>query len=656
MLKIFRIFIGIVVISSTFIQGCKKDIYNGINTSVDYHHPFFLFNSSMINCLKETKAQQVLESRNQTYLSDSELINLLQLFVYSKFEADSVSSLIASEFGYPIWNKLVLLDVINSTTHTVLIPFAKVGSENTLAVLPILIDDVNGVNGFIMSDILPRLRGDQLNNDLISNKSILIARMISKFDLEVFNKVDNLHFIVSQLDYAPVAQDRQSCYDVWVEVTYTSQGVLTMIDKGGDGGWYWGYDVFSYQQSEILHFCSNVQLNEWYINYMSDPFGPGGQNGTVYISELEQTHAQETHDLLLTVNPDYYFLNKAYNECVTGGVPFAKNIIAELLIDIIDKQNKNTPNLSDEQLRNIIISAYQYPELKDFIEGAIENLADHGVYLSFTGTLWNISQSSYAYENVLSFLCSTSAADKGFLLLNPEIFSNIIQLSLQYNTSNLVQQYISALLNNQAILSSIPFSLLSVLFNDFSNNPNNNQYTAATIPIGSVYEGDEGSGLTSNVPTNSYLLPVNSDCNSWKFQTVGPSGNYQACGVTGLCINFLYVYFDSNNKIEIGLYSSTLSETWYFELPRITATGNLITSGMAANLATSVFEGVEYIIEGLYHTNPPKTNIQETQLENDIIGKLKAGMQALGGRFTKENFYNVSANEYHFSPWPTDCD
>jgi hypothetical protein len=652
MLKKIRILIGIVVISFTLIQGCKKD--TNLNPSLNYKSTFFSFNSTMIESLKENNNPQIVKSRNQIYLVDTERINSLKLFVCSEFEADSVSSLFVNEFGYPIWDKIVLLEIVNSTNHIALVPFAKETSENVLAVLPILIDEFDG---FKMSDIMPRLRGNQLTNNLISNNFILNARMICKFDLELFNKVDNLHYIVSQLDYEPIAQERQTCYEYWVTISYTSQGELTMIDQGGDGGWYWGYEVVEYQHTEVLYFCSNAQLYEWYINYISDhPSSPGGQNEIAYISEIEQTHAQEAHDLLLSVNPDYYFLNKTYKECVAGGEPFAKNVIAEMLIDIINQQNKNTPNLSDEQLRDIITSAYQYSELKDFVEGAIEVLADNGIYLSFTGTLWNISQASYAYERVLSYLCSTTAEDKGFLLLNPRIFSDIIKLSLQNNTSEQLQQYINALLENKAILSSRPFAVLSELFSAFINDPNNNQYTAATIPIGSVYDGSEGSGSTSNVPTIIYLQPVYSDCNSWKFQPVGPNGNYQACGISGLYINFLYLYFDSDNEIEIGLYSSTLRDTWYFELPRITATGDFISPGKAANLATSVFEGVEFIIEGLYRTKPPQSNIQETQLQNDYIGKLKAGMQALGGRFTKENSYNVTSHEYLPSPWPTDCD
>ncbi|MBK8968642.1 MAG: hypothetical protein R3D58_06985 [Saprospiraceae bacterium] len=177
--------------------------------------------------------------------------------------------------------------------------------------------------------------------------------------------------------------------------------------------------------------------------------------------------------------------------------------------------------------------------------------------------------------------------------------------------------------------------------------------THVNVLPGSIFECEEGT--LESKDASAITTVFYSDCHSWGYQPVGPGNTYQACGVSGMYFNFLYIYMDSQNKIQVGVYTGNIHGSLYFEHPRVAFDGSQYSSGYAATYSALLYDAVETEIENERANNPPQNSIQRSQLIETFIDRLKDGMEAVGGRCTKTNNYGVGSNIYEISPTPTNC-
>lgn len=156
--------------------------------------------------------------------------------------------------------------------------------------------------------------------------------------------------------------------------------------------------------------------------------------------------------------------------------------------------------------------------------------------------------------------------------------------------------------------------------------------------------GDPGDGSTFGTYTyNDTVEPdLPSDCNSWQFRAVGPSG-YMACGVRDIEIDLLsqYTRADGTQGVALNVYKATL----YFEMPP------RYTPGEAATICADLKDEVEEYLEGLYANQYPP-DIAQT-INSTFIREMTAGLAPYGGRVTLTPRYaNIPMNNYQHSFLP----
>lgn len=135
-----------------------------------------------------------------------------------------------------------------------------------------------------------------------------------------------------------------------------------------------------------------------------------------------------------------------------------------------------------------------------------------------------------------------------------------------------------------------------IYYNLYTGEIISQEYVGRSCVAGNTGSGDSGSGGTggggsggdggagsgaggytfTSTPTDATAEPdFPSDCGSWKFQAVGPSG-YLACGVTGIEIDLLSQYqrADGTHGIGYNIYHANL----YFEMPPRYSPGQAATA------------------------------------------------------------------------------
>lgn len=132
--------------------------------------------------------------------------------------------------------------------------------------------------------------------------------------------------------------------------------------------------------------------------------------------------------------------------------------------------------------------------------------------------------------------------------------------------------------------------------------------------------------ITDRAATDDPDFP--SDCSSWQFQAVGPSG-YMACGVTGIEIDLLSQFQnpDGSYGLALNLYKANL----FFEMPP------RYSPGEAATICAQIKDQVEEILEDAYRNQYPP-DIALT-INARFIREMGTRIAAYGGRITQRPQY-----------------
>lgn len=119
-----------------------------------------------------------------------------------------------------------------------------------------------------------------------------------------------------------------------------------------------------------------------------------------------------------------------------------------------------------------------------------------------------------------------------------------------------------------------------------------------------------------------------SDCGSWQFQRVGPSG-YMACGVTGIEIDLLSQFqnADGSPNVSLNVYRANL----FFEMPA------RYTPGEAATICAQIKDEVEEFLEDLYRNQSPPQIAQS--INSTFIREMRSRVASVGGRVTQTAQY-----------------
>ncbi len=156
--------------------------------------------------------------------------------------------------------------------------------------------------------------------------------------------------------------------------------------------------------------------------------------------------------------------------------------------------------------------------------------------------------------------------------------------------------------------------------------------------------GDNGSGDEYTydfrpVSPNTPEPDLRSDCNSWQFRAVGPSG-YMACGVRNMEVDILFRYNNPDGSFGagIGIYKGNL----YFEMPP------RYTPGEAATICANAKDEVEEELEQQYGNSYPP-DIAAT-INTAFYNKMAAKLRPYGGRITRTpNYPNTPVAAYAHS-------
>jgi hypothetical protein len=158
--------------------------------------------------------------------------------------------------------------------------------------------------------------------------------------------------------------------------------------------------------------------------------------------------------------------------------------------------------------------------------------------------------------------------------------------------------------------------------------------------------GDGGvsdNGVLYSEPTAETVEPdLPSDCSSWNFRAVGPSG-YMACGVTDIEVDLLSQFrnADGTQGAGINYYQANL----FFEMPPH------YTPGQAATICAQIKDEVEELLEDRYRYSYPP-DIAQT-INSLFIREMQARISRFGGRITQTAQYPntpVSQYQHTFSP------
>lgn len=399
-------------------------------------HDFYTFKSSL---LKNLVHQTNVTFREDEYLEDENMIERIRETLREMDNERPFMDDFAERYGYAIWDKILQYKLDGEVEGKVFfIPMGKPNSTQTEAVLPLLLRN----NELILQKVIPRFEVPQLIEGFIDAAYVSSATILTKFDMELFQNGNILYYIISKFD-RELIEFRDNCWWAFVDITYyTDASELQMIDQGGDGGWYWGHLTQQTTVSVITWVCEgsgDFLGNTFpgfnpYDDYNPEP-GTGHPNSGEhfdYISDLEHENAQVWHGIFNEFNPDYGDLNDIFDDCSSENWKLARRVGTQLISEIIGLQNQ-AENINENELINLLSDISQR-NLKDFIENAIEILADNGVYLSFTGAIKDAAELAHKYSNIMQQLCSLNSSDTGYLVWDRTAFSQMIDYLEEGNT------------------------------------------------------------------------------------------------------------------------------------------------------------------------------------------------------------------------------
>lgn len=368
-----------------------------------------------------------MSSRGQSNLLDPNLISGLKNYLTTKLESDSTIGRFTDHYGFPIWDKAILIDSITADGKKfVVLPCSKPESIYVEAIVTIAIDANNQME---MGGLVTRIRESQLVASVITCESVSHARIISKFDYEIFRRIDNFHYVVSEISCNDESVDeRTDCRTYWMSIACSLLGVSQAIGSS-DGAWIWYWtharemNYFSFAEK----FCEDLNKYDWYLPENPIPGGGagGGSNGLPYISDIEKQYATQYHNTQMQYNPNYLFMMNNYQNCGQHFGGGAKSIVLDLFRKIIqDNHPTNSNQLSENAMIAILnsglsndVSSYS-SNLKNCIESGIELLAQNGVLVSFNAALKTAADNASDFQKDLKNLClfsEVSNSDKAYL-------------------------------------------------------------------------------------------------------------------------------------------------------------------------------------------------------------------------------------------------
>lgn len=455
-MKKFLVFIGITMF--IFLTGCRKEKIedeNMLNLEEEAANSFsteqfFTFNSSQLKV--NLNKEEEVTYREDEFINDSNLIDKVRRALRDLDTQQPFIEEYTQKYGLPIWDKLLMFEAETQNNdmgssqsiqngHVILIPFAKIDSENTTAVLPIHWKN----NEFSFQSIIPRFNIVQLEEALIEPSIISSVGIISKFDVSIFQHLDILYYIVSTLEMPGENVDdvnvdlRYNCWWAYIHITHSTEPIsngpfMWQPIYSTTTNWIWVCD----DQGDFLgnHFNGLDPYDHYNPINPNGHFGSGIGIPSDYISGLEHYHAQEWHNIFMQHNPGYVHLNNIFNESMSQNWSFTRMIgialISELMSSIIEDQ-AFLEGISQNDLINLLNDLPQ-TDLKDFVENAIEILADEGVRLSFTKAIKHLAEFAHQYENIISELSSLDNNDQNYLVWNRAAFSQIMNYVQEGNT------------------------------------------------------------------------------------------------------------------------------------------------------------------------------------------------------------------------------
>lgn len=146
-----------------------------------------------------------------------------------------------------------------------------------------------------------------------------------------------------------------------------------------------------------------------------------------------------------------------------------------------------------------------------------------------------------------------------------------------------------------------------------------------------------GGGSVEGTGGDPGTFDLASDCDSWEFMAVA-GGNYQACGVDRISLDYTTMYFDRDGNFQIDPVDVTFNAPYYFEYPRIRANGEVIPPGEAAELMASLKDRAEELIEEMLGSQRKPSN---AYIERKFIEKYRGLVERYGGRITSFSNYGV---------------
>jgi hypothetical protein len=423
------VLLGLVFVFTVF--GCKKDRFAKESAS-NTDDLFLTFNASM---LEMAAPANLIAPRENHYLSDEVILQRLKEYVDSSFSNASLRSHLIARFGFPVWDKVLIFeDLSTSGTKVILIPMARSDSKFTSAIMPIALDETGG---FHASTFIPRFITDQATDSLASCENIQNARMLSTFDYDIFQRLDYFHLFLGSLNCEPEAQDRYNGLTIIV-----SQWTQGMIDRGRDGGFYWGEPTL---QTTYHNFPCEDIIGWGFDFYSAEPYTPtqpsylsggGTYNPLGYISKIEHENAILFHNTQVQYNPNYHILNNNYKNCGKKFELGARDLLSEMFRDIFKNNTPINPNQRTEDEIVQILSdglllptTTHYPDLKAAVEASIELLAKNGVYFSLNAALRTIAANSQTLKEDFDKLClfsEISDSDKAYLANKKEAKADIL--------------------------------------------------------------------------------------------------------------------------------------------------------------------------------------------------------------------------------------
>jgi len=191
--------------------------------------------------------------------------------------------------------------------------------------------------------------------------------------------------------------------------------------------------------------------------------------------------------------------------------------------------------------------------------------------------------------------------------------------------------------------------------NDDKSNNQESSIANNTVIVGSSIEHESihKSGQSASNEDEIRGIGLTADCNSFIFIPVGPSGNYQSCGVNGIDFSW-FTKFERNGTLYAGITYYKFNNL-FINLPYKSFDGKVISAAEAANIAAKVIDAVSIRIQ-ISEMTERDPNLNSGINENLMLKFIREALVPYGGTLTKESMYGpLPISKFRRSVWPVYC-